>query len=152
MSISKREIVTLARAGLYSEIKVVGKSMNPTLYENDKIKIITKENYEPGEVLAFSYKNDTLLVHRLLYIKKGIYYCKGDNSFRLEDVQKEQIIGAVNEVNGIELEKWNDAKIALSYAVNREFVRCKYNIFLVKKTNVYRKYIDEIREKVSENV
>ena len=36
-----------------------------------------------------------MLVHRLLKIQDSRYFCKGDNALRLEDVDRDAIVGAV---------------------------------------------------------
>lgn len=106
--------------------------MNPTLYEGDEIAVKPSPEYEVGDILVFSYKSDELLVHRLLK-KEGRFFCKGDNAFRLEDITAEQIFGKVISVNGNPVIPWPDWKIQLSYRVNREFVKCRYDIEKVKK-------------------
>jgi len=47
-------------------ITVKGHSMYPTLREGDTITITLCEQYVIGDILVFRYKNDDLLVHRLL--------------------------------------------------------------------------------------
>lgn len=122
-------------AGRTIEIHVTGTSMNPILYENDIISIMKSDTYEIGDILVFVYKNNELLVHRLLDIQKGKYFCKGDNSFRLEDITKEQIIGKV-----INLPQCSKRLIYLSYLVNRTFVKCRYDIDKTKETSIYKLY------------
>ncbi len=70
------------------KLTIEGTSMLPVLHPGNCISICAKEDYIVGDILVFFYKNDTLLVHRLLKIENGRYFCKGDNSFRLEDVEK----------------------------------------------------------------
>ena len=45
--------------------------------------------------MVYDYKEEGLLVHRLLQIRDGKYYCKGDNSYRLEEVGEEAVCGKV---------------------------------------------------------
>ena len=122
------------------EIKVNGFSMEPTLHDGDLITINSFDDYFEGDILVFIYKHGDLLVHRLLKKEKGTYFCKGDNSFRLEDIKKEQIVGRVSLVNGLEIESWTPEKIELSYRVNREFRAWHYNIDETKKSEIYTKY------------
>ena len=68
------------------ELYVSGNSMNPFIQEGDKITIIQELMYYPGDILVFVYKSKNILVHRLLKRENNIYFCKGDNSFRLEDI------------------------------------------------------------------
>ena len=122
-----------------AELTVTGTSMEPTLIEGDLITIIKCNNYTIGDILVFSYKNEGLLVHRLL--KTSIrYFCKGDNSFRLEDMPAEKIIGKVTAVNGVPIAVWQKWKMDLSYAVNRSFVKSKYDITNTMQTDIYKLY------------
>lgn len=122
-----------------AELTVTGTSMEPTLIEGDLITIIKCNNYTIGDILVFDYKNEGLLVHRLL--KTSIrYFCKGDNSFRLEDMPAENIIGKVTAVNGVPIAVWQKWKMDLSYAVNRSFVKSKYDITNTMQTDIYKLY------------
>ena len=122
-----------------AELTVTGTSMEPTLIEGDLITIIKCNNYTIGDILVFDYKNEGLLVHRLLKTSNR-YFCKGDNSFRLEDMPAEKIIGKVTAVNGVPIAVWQKWKIDLSYAVNRSFVKSKYNITNTMQTDIYKLY------------
>lgn len=122
-----------------AEISVTGVSMNPTLFDGDKIKIEKNEKYFPGDILVFTYMNEELLVHRLLKIS-GRYFCKGDNSFRLEDIPTENIIGKVTAVNGNPINVWQKWKVNLSYAVNQSFKKSKYDIEKTLQTDIYKLY------------
>lgn len=123
------------RAGKTIEICVTGTSMNPTLYENDVVSVMKSDTYEIGDILVFVYKNNELLVHRLLDIQKEKYFCKGDNSFRLEDIINDQIIGKI-----INIPPCPKRLVYLSYLVNRTFVKCRYDIDKTKETSIYKLY------------
>ena len=127
------------------QISVLGISMNPTLKVGDLITIKKQENYNIGDILVFIYKEE-LLVHRLIK-KDSRYYCKGDNSFRLEDITEEQILGKVILVNEKNIEQWSNWQIELSYLVNRVFRKCGYNIEETKKSNIYKLYDEMILNK-----
>ena len=114
--------------------------MNPTFYENDTITVKKFDDYEIGDVLVFTYKLGELLVHRLLDKKEGLYFCKGDNSFRLEDISKNQIAGRVIRLNHRPLAPCSKQLITLSYQVNRAFVNCRYDIEKTKQTKIYQLY------------
>lgn len=125
----------------YRTFKVVvdGTSMLPIFRSGDCLTICVKDNYDPGDILAFFYKNNTLLIHRLLKIENGRYFCKGDNSFRLEDIDKQAILGAVIQV----ADRNNSAEfIAASYAINRVFRRCGYDVQKTKSTSEYTTYFN----------
>ena len=129
------------------EISVTGYSMNPTLYESDLITVEKSDNYKIGDMLIFIYKNNELLVHRLLDIKDGKYFCKGDNSFRLEDITGNKIIGKVVKINGINITSCPTRLTVLSYLVNRAFIKCRYNIDKTKETYIYKLYEKVILKK-----
>ena len=123
-----------------ADITVTGISMEPTLYEADVVTIRRAESYEVGDILIFLYKNNELLIHRLLRIKDEKYFCKGDNALRLEDVTHEQIFGKVVKVNGKALPPATAPHIELSYMVNREFRKNGYRVEETKKSGIYRFY------------
>ena len=99
---NNQTILTLLKFQLMNkksvEITVAGSSMNPVLKDGDRIRIEHRDSYAIGDILVFSYKNQELLVHRLLQIKEGKYFCKGDNSMRLEDIAEDQILAAVENI------------------------------------------------------
>ncbi|MFR5073747.1 MAG: S24/S26 family peptidase, partial [Bianqueaceae bacterium] len=76
-------------------VSVSGSSMEPVLYEGEHVEVLPQVAYEVGDILVYYYKQEGLLVHRLLKIQDNRYFCKGDNALRLEDVEREAIVGAV---------------------------------------------------------
>ena len=123
----------------YANIKVNGNSMQPTINNNDIITIKKQENYYIGDILVFLYKDAELLAHRLLKIDKN-YYCKGDNSFRLEDIKEDQILGKVVQINKTDISPWYDWQILFSYTINKIFHQYRYDVKLTKQTNEYKLY------------
>ena len=130
---------TILKSKGQAEITVMGISMNPTLFEGDKVIIEKCDEYRIGDILVFNYKNEGILIHRLLNCD-GRYFCKGDNAFRLEDIEYNQIIGKAVLVNNTSIQPWDDWKVRLSYSLNREFVKLRYNMDKIKKSNIYRIY------------
>ena len=119
------------------EIIVEGTSMQPILYHGQIITVCWHDRYSVGDILVFFYKNDALLVHRLLKIQNGRYFCKGDNSFRLEDIGSENIVGAVI----LEFDANNTSEfIADSYLISRIFQRNGYDIAKTKASLEYMAY------------
>ena len=123
-----------------ADITVTGISMDPSLCAGDVVTISRTESYKVGDILVFLYKNNELLIHRLLRIKEQRYFCKGDNAFRLEDVAYEQIFGKVVKVNGEDLPPVTTQQIELSYMVNRAFRKNGYQVDETKKSAIYRFY------------
>lgn len=122
-----------------ANITVAGTSMSPALCEGDVLTIRKYDDYEIGSILVFTYKNGELLVHRLLK-KDDRYFCKGDNAFRLEDIEYHQILGQVVSVNGDTVVSWPKWKVDLSYQINREFHRYRYDVEETKDSNIYKFY------------
>ena len=137
------------RAGRDITIKVIGVSMEPTFFEGDSVTVQRSESYNIGDILVFTYKGE-LLIHRLLKIENGRYFCKGDNAFRLEDMTIEEIAGKVILHNGQPLSPCPTHLIALSYLVNRAFRKCGYNLQKTKQSGIYRFYHQTI-QKVEDN-
>lgn len=134
-----RLLPSILKAKGQADISVVGVSMEPTLFARDIITVAPTEDYTIGDILVYPYKNEGLLVHRLLRIDERCF-CKGDNAFRLEDIAEDAILGKVILRNGTPIAPWPSWKTALSYAVNRQFVRCRYDIDALKSTAVYQTY------------
>ena len=143
-------LLLYSKIGKPFELTVSGSSMNPVLHDRDTITVRRKDAYEAGDILVFLYKYNELLVHRLLKIQNGRYFCKGDNSFRLEDIEKDKIIGAVVLEDD---RNHNSDFIAASLAVSKVFRRCRYDADMTKASPEYeaykRKYLeddDEVQE------
>lgn len=137
------------RSGRDMTITVSGVSMNPILYEGDAITVHNSTTYEIGDILVFMYKGE-LLAHRLLKIEKNRFFCKGDNAFRLEDLPPEAICGKVICCNGQPIPSAPGWLVDLSYKVNREFRKCRYDVVETKKSGIYRFYY-KIVWKVEDN-
>lgn len=121
-------------------LTVEGTSMLPILHPRDRIEVCAKDGYSIGDIIVFFYKNDALLVHRLLKIENGRYFCKGDNSFRLEDIEKKDIVGAVK----LEFDKNNTPEfISASYSINRIFQKSGYDIGKTKLSPEYIEYVNK---------
>ena len=133
----------LLKEGRKTQIHVKGISMLPTLVDGDCITVQRFSSYDVGDILVFRYKFDELLVHRLLK-KEDRYYCKGDNAFRLEDIQLGQILGKVVEVNGQAITPWPKWKIDLSLEVGYIFRHNHYDVLKTKRTTVYQQYYEKI--------
>ena len=127
-----------------AEISVEGVSMEPVLYKGDMLHI-KKGSYSLGDILVFPYKNGELLVHRYIGERLGRLLCKGDNSFRIEDIAAKDVIGKVVGLtnNGVtyKIPAPPQALIDASYQVGKMFRQNGYNIELTKKTSLYQHFI-----------
>ena len=140
MGLLNKIIIARTRINHEVTIAVSGVSMLPTMHEGDKVTIKKTDDYVPGDILAFLYKDNLMLVHRLVAIKNNRYYIKGDNAFRMEDVEFDSIVGKVILLNGKALEPTLTYVVALSRLVNQCFRKCGYNVSATMKSGIYRFY------------
>lgn len=125
-------------------VSVSGTSMFPTLLPFDSAIIARSDSYKPGSILVFSYKSEGYIIHRLLCISNNRYFCKGDNSFRLEEVKAEQVLGKVLFVKrGEQIFKPPEVDnrfIEMSMGIYKEFVRNGYDVRKTMESNLYIEY------------
>jgi len=82
--------------------KIQGHSMMPFFKHQKTIVTLKKEaSYHKFDVVLFLYQ-DSYILHRIIKIEDDTYYLRGDGSYRIEKVTKEQIYGKVihHETNG----------------------------------------------------
>ncbi len=71
-----------------------GVSMNPLLYEKKThVTIFPASEVKNGDIVLYIRSNGALVLHRCIKQKNGIYYMRGDNTYGLEPIKKEQAIG-----------------------------------------------------------
>ena len=136
---------TILRNDGYLWITVSGESMIPTLHSGEKYKVVKSHEYSIGDILVYEYKKKVILAHRLLKVQDKRYFCKGDNSFRLEDIQQEQIIGKIDII-----EDTNNTSefVEASYEISRLFRCCKYSLEKLSQQKEYIEYREKyLREK-----
>lgn len=124
-------------------VKIIGNSMMPEIEEGNSVDLILANDYKIGDILAYRYEN-SLVIHRLLKIRNLTYICKGDNSFRLEHIKKDEIIGKVEHVykNGLkQAVRATDLDfLYLSYKVGIEFIKCEFNVNKIFCNKYYLDY------------
>lgn len=121
-------------------IKVDGTSMYPTLKKGDIISVISQDKYNVGEIVVNNFNDEGILVHRILKSQKDEYYCKGDNAFRLEHINKKDIVGKVNFINDSIVQIWPQWKIKLSYHINRIYYNSEFDIKFTKNSETFKLY------------
>ena len=104
-------------------VSVAGDSMYPTLLPNDEVFITQKDRYIVGDILVYTYRSEQSLIHRLLRRVNNRYVCKGDNSFRIEDISYQDISGKVEFI-------LRDNRIIVPADVSIEFLRHSLKIGL----------------------
>ena len=69
-----------------------GTSMNPFFHTGDQVVLKKSEAYKKLDCVLYKRENGQYVFHRILKIKKGIYYIAGDNQTTLEEVNDNQIL------------------------------------------------------------
>ena len=126
---------------------ILGDSMMPFIKNSDVVTIVKAEKYNIGDIVLFEY-DGILLSHRVLEIGSdtngGVFFIKGDNSFRIEKTHSDRIIGKVIRINKRAPPEYNSRLIIWSLRVGKCFDELK-QIDKVKESREYLKYI-QIRE------
>ena len=122
-----------------TQINVSGNSMQPTLFNGDVVTVKQENVYKDGDIIVFEYKNE-LIIHRLLSQNQYICLCKGDNSFKVEDIDFSQILGRVVDDGKRPLPCFNKELIDLSLELNFIYRKNCYNAQAVIKSDIYKKY------------
>ncbi len=128
----------LLNKGKMLNATICGSSMEPTIESGDMVSIVKNSRCHVGDIVLYEYEKKTL-VHRVLKIRKGYAYCKGDNSFRLEIVRIEDLMGKVLSVNGHTLKRMSHRLVYLSYRIACDYEKEK-SILKTVATKHYRHY------------
>ncbi len=133
-----------AKNGSPFRIRVRGTSMMPILNDGDIVTIQKSDIYSAGDILLYPFENEGLLLHRLLKINGSRYYCKGDNTFRIEEVMSNGIFGKVISVTRKSvtfcLPTVSAEFLEMSYSVYWEFIKHDNSVRKTKLTEVYKNY------------
>ena len=117
-------------------VKVHGESMYPVLRDKDRIIIVSVPIYKIGDIVLFRYKEEGYIVHRIVYCGHGKIICKGDNSFRLEYINNNDIVGRVSKIYR------EDVEISPKQMMER-YIEMSYNIgLLAEKTSDLRNVVE----------
>ena len=80
-------------------IKVKGSSMRPFFVDNETIVTLAPFSGELQKLKVYLYKlNDTYILHRYIKTKEEKHYFRGDALYPFEIVEKENILGVVEEM------------------------------------------------------
>ncbi len=87
------------QAGHSVTVFTVGVSMRPLLIER-KTHVMLKpiDKAENLDILLYARTNGKQVLHRLLKQDSEYYYMRGDNTFGLERIRKEQAFGVVAQI------------------------------------------------------
>ncbi len=77
----------------------VGCSMRPLLKERrTHVMIAPASNVKKRDIVLYVRKSGALILHRCMKIKGEFYFMRGDNTYGLEPIKKEQAIGVVTDI------------------------------------------------------
>lgn len=81
--------------------KTRGISMLPLLRQDRDLVVIKKKTDEPLKRfdVALYKRDEKYVLHRVIHVKDGRYDIRGDNTFRIEDVPEEAVLGVLTEIN-----------------------------------------------------
>ena len=90
----------LEKHGVYASI-TRGASMRPLFKTNRDMVIIKKPDrpFKKYDVVLYTGAKNKYTMHRIVGIKGDVYLIRGDNTYVLERVPKENIIGILAEFN-----------------------------------------------------
>ena len=135
-------------SGKELRILVSGNSMEPVIHDADSITIKYCDKYAVGDIIVYEYK-DTILVHRILKKRHNLYFCKGDNCFRIEEVEDRSILGKVVAINNQEVARHSQILLKMSLYVGWRFRvtqsisrTCQSHIYRCYKYCILRKYLE----------
>ncbi len=114
-----------------------GVSMRPMLRQGKDIVIVTKPTRElrKGDVPLYKRRNyDFLLLHRILKVEEDHYVIRGDNTYSLEHVPKDYVVGVLKEFyrGG----KYVNCETSKGYKRYIKFVMVSYPIRFVWKRRI----------------
>ncbi len=80
-------------------VKTRGRSMRPMLRQGRDVVIIERVNRElkVGDVPLYhnNRKNQPFILHRILKVLPDMYLIRGDNTYEIEHVKKDRVIGVM---------------------------------------------------------
>lgn len=90
----------LQKNGVYASV-TKGVSMRPLFKTNRDMVIIKKptEELHPFDVALYRLPSGQYVLHRVIKVLKDKYVIRGDNTYSLEYVPKEWVIGVLTEFN-----------------------------------------------------
>lgn len=135
-------ILMLSRKNIEITLTINGTSMLPRYSSGEKVCIRKAEKYILGDIIAFKYESDGIILHRIVKKIGNYIYCKGDNSFRLEIIKKDDIIGKVIEKKYMKQRLGKIRKkvlCLLSYRIGEKFMQTNMDMSIQKSIG-YRFY------------
>ena len=120
-------------------LTICGNSMSPLLKSGDQIAVKPQKVYQVGDIVVFFY-DQVLLVHRIVQMQNGSIVCKGDNSFRLENISIEDMIGKAVAQNGKCLPEFPATLLEQSLAIGQLYQTGHMKIAAIREQPLYAEY------------
>ena len=123
----------------------IGTSMMPLLRERvDTVKLVEPKNLKKHDVVLYMRNDKTLVLHRIIRMKKDLFTMCGDNQFALEkNIKRSQIIavmeGFYKGEEYIPCTDKNYQKYVKKIIFKRPFKHIKYLIKAIIKKIIKRK-------------
>ncbi len=119
MNTTETTLIDELRAGRTVTYFTQGVSMRPLLRTAEThvhiLPIEGAEVYLPRGIVLYQRPNGQLVLHRLIKQEGDIYYMRGDNTYGLEPIRREQILGVVDRI-------WRDGAY-IDVATDRRYGR-----------------------------
>ena len=122
------------------ELTAWGDSMLPVIRPKDIVTLERREKYAVGDVLVFQYNDTDLIMHRLLDKDGDSLICKGDNSFRMERLCGNQVIGRVCRINEKALNNPSEEFVMASLEVGALYLAYHGQLEEVQRDEIYLAY------------
>ena len=88
------------RSGRPVIAQTVGDSMQPLLYQGET-QVVLLPLFRPlrrGDLPLYQRPSGQYVLHRIVRVRDGVYYTRGDNRYDLERVEPDWMLGVVTEV------------------------------------------------------
>lgn len=77
----------------------VGESMRPLLIEREThVMIAPVQQAVSGDILLYTRRNGSRVLHRCIRTDEQFCYMRGDNTYGLEKIRREQVLGVVTHI------------------------------------------------------
>lgn len=88
------------RAGRPVIAQTVGDSMQPLLYQGQTQIVLLPLSgpLKRGDLPLYQRPNGKYVLHRVVQVKDGAYYTRGDNRYGREQVEPDWMLGVVSEI------------------------------------------------------
>lgn len=122
--------------------------MLPIIYAGDKITIEKRNCYNVGDVILFELSTKNLILHRVIRITSKELWCKGDNSFHIELISNDNVIGVVTYINGTKIAPAPEGLIEASLCIGKRLILNNGDIEKTKTQIEYKNYKEQFLDNI----